>query len=61
LNTFFDTGRVLSTDGDSLHHSYGIGLRVAMNQNFIVGIDYGRALDNQDGDSGLYIGLGFLY
>ena len=61
LNTFFDTGRVLGTDEDSLHHSYGFGLRIAMNQNFIVGIDYGRALDDQDGDSGLYIGLGFLY
>lgn len=44
-----------------LHTSYGGGLRIAMNQNFIVAVDYGLAGDKRDGDSGLYINLGFMF
>ncbi len=46
---------------DSLHNSLGAGLHFAMNENFIIAIDYGRALNKQDGKSGLYIGLNFLF
>ncbi|MFH1851848.1 MAG: BamA/TamA family outer membrane protein [Candidatus Neomarinimicrobiota bacterium] len=74
LNTFVDGGRVLtpySTAGydpdavsgpdEGLHLSYGAGLRIALNENFIIAVDYGMAADKQDGSSGLYIGLGYLY
>ncbi|NTW24615.1 MAG: BamA/TamA family outer membrane protein [Lentimicrobium sp.] len=44
-----------------LHASYGGGLRIAMNQNFILAVDYGLAADKRDGDSGVYINLGFLF
>jgi outer membrane protein assembly factor BamA len=43
------------------HASYGMGLRIAMNQNFILAVDYGLASDKRDGDNGLYINLGFLF
>ena len=43
------------------HVSYGLGLRIAMNENFVVGLDYGRTLNDQDGKSGFYIGLGYLF
>ncbi len=46
---------------DELHISYGGGFRIALNQNFIIAIDYGIASDEQDGNSGMYIGLGYLY
>ncbi len=46
---------------ESLHMSFGAGLHFAMNDNFIVAIDYGMATNEQDGTSGLYIGLNFLY
>ncbi|MFC1565345.1 BamA/TamA family outer membrane protein [Candidatus Neomarinimicrobiota bacterium] len=46
---------------DALHFSYGGGFRIALNENFIIAIDYGMAGDEQDGNSGLYIGLGYLY
>ena len=46
---------------DDLHISYGGGFRIALNQNFIIAIDYGIAGDEQDGNSGMYIGLGYLY
>ncbi len=50
------------TDGEEgLHLTYGGGFRVAMNENFIVAIDYGRPLDKRDGNGGLYIGLNYLF
>ncbi len=55
FNDFFDN----KTQG--LHASYGAGLRIAMNQNFILAVDYGLAGDKRDGKSGLYINLGFLF
>jgi outer membrane protein assembly factor BamA len=53
---------------DGLHVSYGAGLHIALNQNFIVAVDYGLAANNgtkdvkkNDGKKGLYIGLDFLF
>jgi outer membrane protein assembly factor BamA len=46
---------------EKLHLGAGGGLHVVMNQNFVIALDYGRALDPQDGVSGFYIGLNFLY
>lgn len=43
------------------HLSAGGGLHIAWNRNFIVAVDYGRALDKRDGISGLYIGLDYLF
>ncbi len=46
---------------EGLHVSYGGGVHFALNDNFIVAVDYGMAANKQDGTSGLYIGLNFLY
>jgi outer membrane protein assembly factor BamA len=46
---------------EKLHLGAGGGLHIVMNQNFIIAVDYGRSLDPEDGVSGLYIGLNFLY
>jgi len=74
LSTFLDGGRVTqrydypdplgivsSNKSENWHGSYGAGLHFVLNENFIVAFDYGRALDPQDGKSGLYINLNFLY
>jgi len=68
LNGFVDAGKVLEEYGwydpdveQSLHMSYGGGFRIALNENFIIAVDYGMAKDELDGNSGLYIGLGYLY
>lgn len=50
-----------NSGNESMHFSYGAGLRIAMNQNFIIAVDYGLAGDERDGDSGLYIGLNYLF
>lgn len=44
-----------------LHASAGAGLRIAINQNFIIAADFGRAFDKRDGDTGFYIGLNYLF
>jgi hypothetical protein len=46
---------------EKMHATYGAGLRLAMNQNFVIAIDYGVAANKQDGDTGLYIGLHYLF
>jgi len=46
---------------EKLHLGAGAGFHFVMNQNFVIAMDYGRALDPGDGESGLYIGLNFLY
>lgn len=52
---YFDPG------SESLHHSAGLGLKIAMNWNFVLSVEYGQAFDEQDGDSGLYIALNYLF
>ncbi|MBN1480651.1 hypothetical protein EH223_21090 [candidate division KSB1 bacterium] len=46
---------------EKMHYSTGLGLKIAMNQNFIISVDYGVALEKQDGTSGLYILLNYLF
>jgi hypothetical protein len=48
-------------NSEKMHFSYGAGLRIVMNQNFVIAVDYGFAADERDGDSGLYIGLNYLF
>lgn len=55
--TYFD----FSYDKDKLHPSMGAGLRIALNENFILAIDYGFATNKQDGLKGLYINVGNLF
>lgn len=72
LNGFTDIGQVLTPfevddvtvpefSEEGMHIAYGAGFRIALNENFIIAIDYGMAKDPQDGNSGMYIGLGYLY
>jgi len=46
---------------DRLHPSLGAGLRIALNENFILAVDYGFALNKNDGAKGLYINIGNLF
>jgi outer membrane protein assembly factor BamA len=56
-----DQSDYFSNNKHDLHQSMGIGLHAAMNENFVLAIDYGHALDKRDGNSGLYIGMNFLF
>ena len=46
---------------EKLHLTYGAGFHIAINENFIIAINNGFATDKQDGTSGLYIGLKWLF
>ena len=49
------------TDAEKLHVSAGAGLRIVMNENFIIAIDLGKAFKEQDGGMGFYMGLNYLF
>jgi outer membrane protein assembly factor BamA len=55
LDEYFNFG------AESFHSAFGLGLYLWFNPNFIVSVDYGRTLDKQDGVSGLYIGINYLF
>jgi outer membrane protein assembly factor BamA len=57
LGQYFD----FSSANDKLHPAAGAGLRIALNENFILAIDYGLAFNKQDGAKGLYISIGNLF
>ena len=47
---------------DRFHSSLGGGLKVAMNQNFIISVDMGKPLNEGDGSKmGTYINLNYLF
>jgi len=46
----------------SLHSAVGGGLKLAMNENFVISVDLGKALDTRDADGmGMYININYLY
>ncbi len=49
------------TNNEKTHFSVGTGLKIAFNENFIISADYGKALSKNDGDSGTYILLNYLF
>jgi hypothetical protein len=56
-----DKTDIFGGEKEEFHLSYGAGLRIVMNRNFIIAVDHGRPFDARDGKSGTYIGLNFLF
>ncbi len=54
-STYFKDG------GDALHLTYGAGLHIVMNENFIIAADVGMPANDQDGGLGIYIGMNYLF
>ena len=46
---------------EKFHQSAGISIMLAMNQNFVIAIDIGKAFNEQDGNIGFSIGLNYLF
>ena len=55
-NLFIDTSK-----SDRFHSAAGAGLRIGINQNFIIAVDYAKPFDKQDGKGSLYVNTGFLF
>lgn len=49
------------TRAEKYHWALGSGIRIAINENFIVATDVGKAVDKRDGGLGIYIGIGYLF
>jgi outer membrane protein assembly factor BamA len=43
------------------HSSAGIGLKIGWNENFVISAEFGKALNQQDGNTGFYVGLNYLF
>ncbi len=43
------------------HSAAGIGLKIGWNENFVISADFGKAFNKQDGNTGFYIGLNYLF
>ncbi len=54
-------GDYLTGDKDTPHVTAGIGLKLVMNENFVMSADIGKALKEQDGNMEFYIGLNYLF
>jgi len=43
------------------HSAAGIGLKIGWNENFVISADFGKAFNKQDGNTGMYIALNYLF
>lgn len=50
-----------SGKSETMHWSSGLGLKIALNDNFVVSADWGKALSDNDGESGFYVQMNYLF
>ncbi len=60
-NKPYKTMEWFNAQDENWHVSYGAGVHIALNENFIIAVDYGMAAKEEDGKSGMYIGLNWLF
>ena len=60
-STIESSENFFKNNAEKMHYSFGTGLAIAMNENFVISMDYGFAVDKQDGKSGFYMGLNYLF
>ena len=46
---------------EKLHQSAGVSMMFVMNTNFVIAFDFGKALNKQDGNIGISIGINYLF
>ena len=44
-----------------VHASAGMGVKLVMNHNFIISVEYGKPFDKRDGKGGLNIGTNYIF
>lgn len=53
--------KIYSGHGEKLHSCAGLGIKLAMNENFIISAEGAVPTDRQDGNFGMNIGLGYIF
>jgi len=48
-------------EAGKFHSTVGAGLKIGWNENFVISADFGKAFNKQDGNTGMYIGLNYLF
>ena len=56
-----DVKSIYFTDKESFHNSTGGAVHIAINENMMLTVVMGKALDKRDGNIGTYVGLGYLF
>jgi len=59
--TAYNSADFFNEGAENLHVAAGAGLRIVMNENFIIAVDLGKAFNDQDGKTGFYMGLNYLF
>lgn len=52
---------IYSGQPERLHMSAGLGAKIVMNRNFVVGAEYGKPFDKRDGPGGLYLDVNYIF
>jgi outer membrane protein assembly factor BamA len=52
---------VYSGRDEKLHASAGLGVKLVMNRNFIVSVEWAKPFDPQDGTDGMNVGLNYIF
>jgi len=53
--------RHFASSNNELFTTAGAGLKLVMNENFVVSADYGKAMNSNYGNTGLYVIVGYLF
>lgn len=56
-----DQTQFFENDAETVHLTYGCGLRLSMNENFVIAADIGLPVKKADGKMGVYIGINWLF
>ncbi len=56
-----DQTQFFNDDAETFHFTYGCGLHLAMNENFVIAADIGLPVKADDGKMGVYIGMNWLF
>lgn len=46
---------------DGLHISAGCGIKIGWNENFVISADWAKAINAQDGNSGIHVLVGYIF
>ena len=52
---------IYSGNPEKIHFSAGVGVKVVMNRNFVISVEFAKPFDKNDGKNGFYFGLNYIF
>ena len=52
---------IYSGERETPHMSAGLGIKIVMNRNLVLSVEYGIPFDRRDGTNGLYLNMNYLF